>query len=91
MSGGQSEEEATVNLNEMNKVTNPWSLTFSYGRALQNTCVKTWKGDKANWEAAQKTLIERAKSNSEAQLGKYQAKEGATEASESLLVANYSY
>ena len=91
MSGGQSEEEATVNLNEMNKVNNPWALTFSYGRALQNTCVKTWKGDQANWAAAQATLLERAKANSEAQWGKYQAKEGANAANESLLVANYSY
>ncbi len=40
LSGGQSEEEATLNLNAMNAisaVSKPWSLTFSYGRALQVT------------------------------------------------------
>jgi len=91
LSGGQSEEEATINLNEMNKVQNlPWSLSFSYGRALQNSCVKTWKGSQDNWAAAQQQLIERAKANSEAQLGKYQAKEG-SHASESLQIDNYAY
>ena len=42
LSGGQSEEEATVNLNEINKLAGPnrpWALSFSYGRALQvGTC-----------------------------------------------------
>jgi fructose-bisphosphate aldolase, class I len=45
LSGGQSEEDASLNLNEMNKLTNiakPWSLTFSYGRALQASCLKAW-------------------------------------------------
>lgn len=46
LSGGQSEEEATVHLNAINQVplVKPWALTFSYGRALQNTVLKTWKG-----------------------------------------------
>jgi fructose-bisphosphate aldolase, class I len=47
LSGGQSEEEASYNLNALNRlqgISRPWSLTFSYGRALQNTCVKTWGG-----------------------------------------------
>lgn len=92
LSGGQSEEQATLNLNEMNKIPNlPWSLSFSYGRALQNSCVKQWNGNNDNWTSAQEKLLERAKANSEAQLGKYQAKEGDTSANESLLVANYSY
>ena len=39
------EEEASLNLNEMNKITNiqrPWALSFSYGRALQTSCLKAW-------------------------------------------------
>jgi fructose-bisphosphate aldolase class I len=45
LSGGQSEEEATLNLNEMNKITaiaRPWALSFSYGRALQSSTLKAW-------------------------------------------------
>jgi fructose-bisphosphate aldolase class I len=45
LSGGQSEEEATIQLNEMNKITaikHPWALSFSYGRALQSSCLKAW-------------------------------------------------
>jgi fructose-bisphosphate aldolase class I len=55
LSGGQSEEEASLNLNAMNILTGvakPWTLTFSYGRALQQTVLKTWKGDSKNVEAA---------------------------------------
>ena len=57
LSGGQSEEEATLNLNEINRVAReqacPWPLTFSYGRALQHTVLKTWKGENGNVKAAQ--------------------------------------
>lgn len=56
LSGGQSEEEASLNLNAMNNLKEtrrPWVLSFSYGRALQNTCVKTWAGKDENWDAAQ--------------------------------------
>merc|ERR1712087_361105 len=63
LSGGQSEEEASLNLNAMNKITeipHPWALTFSYGRALQKSVLNAWKGDPANKEAAQKALFERA-------------------------------
>jgi fructose-bisphosphate aldolase class I len=45
LSGGQSEEEASLNLNAMAQLTGiqkPWYLTFSYGRALQQTVLKTW-------------------------------------------------
>ncbi|CAN1173304.1 Fructose-bisphosphate aldolase 2, chloroplastic [Linum perenne] len=42
LSGGQSEVEATLNLNAMNQSPNPWHVSFSYARALQNTCLKTW-------------------------------------------------
>ena len=55
LSGGQSEEEASMNLCEMNKVTEiqrPWSLSFSYGRALQQSCLKAWLGKPENVKAA---------------------------------------
>jgi fructose-bisphosphate aldolase class I len=73
LSGGQKEEEATLNLNAMNSLNTkrPWSLTFSYGRALQASCLDAWKGEKANVAAAQQAFLARAKANSEAQLGKY--------------------
>jgi hypothetical protein len=49
----------------------PWSLTFSYGRALQSSTLKIWSGKEENWKAAQDRLVALAKANSEAQLGKY--------------------
>jgi len=55
LSGGQSEESASVNLNAMNKLENvarPWSLTFSYGRALQQSVLKAWLGKSENVAAA---------------------------------------
>lgn len=99
LSGGQSEEEATINLDEINRVSllRPWALSFSYGRALQHTVLKTWQGRPENISAAQKALIERAKANSLASVGKYQsgpnkaAKIDSSSANESTFVANYSY
>ncbi|KAI9217061.1 fructose-bisphosphate aldolase [Blastocladiella britannica] len=93
LSGGQSEEEATLHLNAMNKVDliRPWALTFSYGRALQATVLKTWSGKKENVKAAQDALMIRAKANSEASLGKYQGGAGSGAASESLYVKSYKY
>lgn len=61
LSGGQSELEASLNLNAMNKSPNPWHVSFSYARALQNTVLKTWLGQAANRKAAQDALIVRAK------------------------------
>jgi len=94
LSGGQSEEEASHNLDEMNKssLKKPWSLSFSYGRALQHSCIKTWAGKEENFVAAQNVLITRAKANSEASLGKYRPSEGKSSgASESLFVKDYKY
>lgn len=92
LSGGQSELEATNNLNNMNKaVKRPWSLTFSFGRALQNTCIKTWNGSDANLKDAQDALIVRAKANSEANQGKFVSDGNDKGASESLIVENYVY
>lgn len=91
LSGGQSEEEASVNLNEMNKlghISKPWALSFSYGRALQSSCLKAWQGKAENVKAAQDAFIGRAKANSEATLGKYA---GGSGEKESQFVANYSY
>ena len=51
----------------------PWSVTFSYGRALQQSTLKAWAGKEANIGAAQKALLARAQANSEASLGKYVA------------------
>ena len=61
LSGGQSELEASLNLNAMNKSPNPWHVSFSYARALQNTVLKTWQGNPANVAAAQQALLRRAK------------------------------
>ncbi|KAL9664918.1 hypothetical protein QQ045_020327 [Rhodiola kirilowii] len=73
LSGGQSEVEATLNLNAMNQSPNPWHLSFSYARALQNTVLKTWQGRPENVKAVQTALLIRAKANSLAQLGRYSA------------------
>lgn len=71
LSGGQSEEEATDNLREINKMDNaPWELSFSYGRALQNSALAIWAGKKENREAAQREFLKRAKMNSLARYGK---------------------
>lgn len=72
LSGGQSEIEATVNLNAINqKRPLPWTLTFSYGRALQDSALKEWGGKAENVKSAQKILMHRAKMNSLAALGTY--------------------
>ncbi|MCH8238120.1 MAG: fructose-bisphosphate aldolase class I [Proteobacteria bacterium] len=72
LSGGQSEEDATAHLNAMNAnfAPTPWKLSYSYGRALQQSCLKTWKGEAGNVNAAQETLLERARANSAASAGK---------------------
>jgi len=93
LSGGQSEEEASLNLSAMNKLdyVKPWKLTFSYGRALQASTLKAWKGSPDNVAAAQKALLERAKANGLAQLGQYDGGIGGAEAAATLYVANYKY
>lgn len=91
LSGGQSEVEATQNLNAMNQSTNPWHVSFSYARALQNTCLKTWGGRPENVQAAQEALLIRAKANSLAQLGKYTGEGESDDAKKGMFVKNYSY
>jgi fructose-bisphosphate aldolase class I len=72
LSGGQTDEEATANLDAMNKIGNlPWALTFSYGRALQAAPQKAWAGKADNVKAAQAAFQHRAEMNSLAALGKW--------------------
>ncbi len=74
LSGGQSDEQATARLNEMNKRgPHPWELSFSYGRALQAPTLKEWKGEASNVAAAQAAFAHRAKCNSAARSGSYTA------------------
>lgn len=63
LSGGQSEEDATQNLNLINAIKGPkpWALTFSFGRALQASVLKVWEGKDENVAKAQTELITRAK------------------------------
>jgi len=70
-----NEEVATINLSTMNKLFKdkmPWHLSFSYGKALQKTCIVTWMGQESNVEAAQKALKARAHANSDATMGTYE-------------------
>ena len=74
LSGGQSDEQATIHLDKMNKIAagnNPWALTFSYGRALQGAALSTWKGQQINLATAQSVFMHRAKCNSLAAKGEY--------------------
>jgi len=73
LSGGQSELEATENLNAINRVGGPWPLSFSYGRALQASALEAWAGEQANAEAAQATFAHRARMNSLAVAGEWTA------------------
>jgi fructose-bisphosphate aldolase class I len=70
-----SPEEATANLNAMNAGSNgtPWLLSFSYGRALQQTVLQAWQGKVENVAAAQRALLKRARLNGAAQRGEYMA------------------
>jgi len=73
LSGGQSPEEATANLNAMNIMApdKPWVLSFSYARALQDPPMKLWVGRAENVRAAQQAFYQRLKMNSLARDGKY--------------------
>lgn len=94
LSGGQSEEEASTELNAINAipgVKRPWALSFSFGRALQASCLCAWGGQANNIKAAQEVLLLRCKANSEAALGTYQGGAGGEGAQQSLFVSNYTY
>jgi len=93
LSGGQSEEEASVHLSAINQFQGrkPWALTFSYGRALQASAIKAWGAKKENEKAAQEQFLTRAKANSEASLGKYGGGLVGASAGESLFVKDHAY
>ena len=72
LSGGQSEIEATENLNLINKNNNTnFKMSFSYGRALQQSALKFWSKDIQNIEGTQKIFNHRAKMNTLAAQGKW--------------------
>jgi fructose-bisphosphate aldolase, class I len=72
LSGGQSEVQATENLNAINRIGGPWPLSFSYGRALQASALAAWGGDPANVEAAQAVFLHRARMNALAVAGQWE-------------------
>jgi fructose-bisphosphate aldolase class I len=73
LSGGQSELQATENLDAINRVGGPWPLSFSYGRALQQSTLKAWGGEAGNVEAAQSVFLHRARMNALAVAGEWEA------------------
>jgi len=92
LSGGISEEDSSIYLNEINKLDRKgaFALTFSYSRALQSSCIKIWGGKEENYKAAQDQLLARAQANSEACQGKY-VPGSQPSIEESLFVKNYVY
>lgn len=73
LSGGQSDQAATAHLNAMNQLgSNPWPLSFSYGRAMQTAALNLWSIDMhGNFSAAQKIVAQRARENGMAALGRW--------------------
>ena len=72
LSGGQTPEQATANLNAMNQLGGvPWRLTYSYARALQQAAMDAWKGEKSNMDAGRSAIAARAKLVSLASKGEY--------------------
>jgi fructose-bisphosphate aldolase class I len=73
LSGGQDPYAVTTYLNAINRLTTPkpWTLTFSYGRALQNEALVEWRGKPAHLKAAQAAFAHRARCCSAAALGRY--------------------
>jgi len=76
LSGGQGDEEATLNLDAINRmapdVGAPWRLTFSYGRGLQSAPQQAWRGERANVDRAQQAFLERARRTAAASSGTYE-------------------
>merc|ERR1719502_2250404 len=92
LSGGISEEDSSIYLNEINKLDRKgaFALTFSYSRALQSSTLKIWAGKEENVQKAQEQLVARAQANSEASMGKY-VPGSQPSIEESLFVKNYVY
>ena len=79
LSGGQTDEQATLHLNKMNQldVKVPWRLTFSYGRALQQAPMKTWSGDNSKTTEVHQQILQRAEVNALASQGNVEQSAGA--------------
>jgi fructose-bisphosphate aldolase class I len=74
LSGGQSDVEATANLDAINRFGPlPWAITFSYGRALQAAPQKAWSGKAENVVVAQAAFTHRARMNGLAAMGQWSA------------------
>jgi len=73
LSGGQNHLVATAHLSAINQLEEPrpWTLSFSYGRALQDEALRAWRGKSENLKAGQRAFYHRAKCDSAAALGKY--------------------
>jgi fructose-bisphosphate aldolase class I len=73
LSGGQSDQAATANLNAMNRAAGPqpWQLSFSYGRALQASALRAWSGDPTRVAAGQHVFLTRARCTAAAREGRY--------------------
>merc|ERR1712062_246280 len=92
LSGGQSESEASANLcaiNQFKEAPKPWRLSFSFGRALQASCLKAWGGKDV--AAGQEELLKRAKINGLASQGKYGGGDAGAAGADSNFVKNHSY
>ena len=85
LSGGQSDRLATAHLNAINRLPGPkpWTISFSYGRALQDAALEAWHGRDENVKAAQEALVHRARCNGAASLGRYTEEMEASSASRS--------
>ena len=75
LSGGQSDVEATANLDAINHLGGPWALTFSYGRALQAEALRVWAGKPENVLAAQAAFTHRVDMNALAAQGRWTEKD----------------
>ncbi|PWT87359.1 MAG: fructose-bisphosphate aldolase class I [Proteobacteria bacterium] len=73
LSGGQEDRVATAHLNAINRLPapKPWKISFSYGRALQDTALEAWHGRDEGVKAGQQALYQRASCNGAASLGNY--------------------
>jgi len=92
LSGGQAEESASSNLNEMNKAhKHPWLVSFSFGRAMQASALSAWQGKPENIKAGQEGFLLRAKANSEAVRGIYVPGLDSEAAKKSLYQVDYKY
>jgi len=96
LSGGQSEEEATVNLNAINRYAaatggRPWALSFSFGRALQASAIQAWQGKADNVGKAQEEFLSRARASGQASTGSYGGGVHGAAGEQSLFVKSHAY